>query len=179
MKLGVGLSVALLLSGCPRNAPELAHLRDGAAGSAETATEEFLSSVHMADARRTEQQLLKGFHRLEQGVWRWTARAFSAGLLPPPGSGGHDVQLEFHLVVPEIVISRLGPVTLSARMNGAPAGNETFAVPGEYRFVRPAPAGVLREGEVAKIEFELDKAFWPDEPPKRELGVIAVSVALK
>jgi len=179
MNLGVGLSVALLLAGCPRNTPELALPRDGAAGIPETAPEEFLSSVHMADARRTERQLLEGFHRLEQGVWRWTGRKFSAGLLPPPGSGGKDVQLELHLVVPEIVISRLGAVTLSARMNGAPVGNETFAKPGEYRFVRPAPAGVLREGEVAKIEFKLDKAFWPDEPPKRELGVIAVSVALK
>jgi hypothetical protein len=175
MNLGVGLSVALLLAGCPRNAPELAHLQNGA----ETAPPEFLSSVHMADARRTERQLLKGFHRLEQGVWRWTARKFSAGLLPPPDSGGNDVQLEFHLVIPEIVISRLGAVTLSARMNGTPLGNETFAKPGEYRFVRPVPAGGLQEGEVAKIEFELDKAFWPDEPPKRELGVIAVSVALK
>jgi hypothetical protein len=175
MNLTVALGVALLLAGCPHNAPELAQPRDGAA----TAAEGFVSSLHMADQRQSERQLLEGFHRLEQGVWRWTARRFSVGLLPPPGSGGQDVQLEFHLVVPEIVISHLGAVTLSAWINGAAAGGETFVKPGEHVFVRPVPAGVLREGEVAKIEFELDKSFWPDEPPKRELGVIAVSVALK
>jgi hypothetical protein len=77
------------------------------------------------------------------------------------------------------VIARLQAVTLSARVNGADIGSETYKQPGEYTFVKAVPGAALQAGEAVKVEFELDKALPAGEADKRELGLVAVSVALK
>jgi hypothetical protein len=135
-----------------------------------------LSSVHMGDPRAAA-QLLTGFHALEQGTWRWTARNFSVALQTPPG--GQEMQLEFGFTIPATVIERLQAITLSARVNGADVGSETYEQPGEHVFTKTVPASTLQGGEAVKVEFELDKALPAGDADRRELGVVAVSVALK
>jgi hypothetical protein len=175
-----GLSVLcwalLLLAGCPSNEPELAQPQGGTE-QAQAAPEGLLSSVHMADPRAIP-QLLEGFHALEQGAWRWTARKFSVALLPPPGAT-QQAQLELKFSIPDAVIARLQTVSLTARVNGVEVGSETYDKPGEYTLTKPVPASALQVGEAVKAEFELDKALPPGEADKRELGVVALSVALK
>ncbi len=168
--------VVLLPSGCPSNEPELF---TAPGGTPEAALEpaEFLSTVHLADPRATP-QLLKGFHALEQGVWRWTERVFAVALKPPPAAPGQEVNVELTFSIVEASISRLGPLTLIATMNGSPVGSQTYGQAGDYTFTKPVPADVLTS-ETIEAAFELDKVLPPSGSDLRELGVIAVSVALK
>ncbi len=170
------LAVALLLAGCASNEPDLASPENETAQGA--TPDGLLSSAHMGDPRAAP-QLLEGFYGLEQGVWRWTAKKFVVALQAPSGVEGQNTELEFSFTLPESVISRLKQIKLTARVNGTEVGSETYAQPGEYVFTKPVPAGLLRGGEAAKVEFELDKALPPGEADKRELGLVAVSVALK
>jgi len=167
----------LLLAACPSNEPELATPLSETPESA-ALPDGLLSAVHMGDPRAVP-QLLEGFHGLEQGVWRWTARKFVVALQAPAGGAGQETQLEFKLTLPDAVIARLTGVTLTARINGTDLGSESYQQPGEYVFTKAVPASVLQSGEAVKVEFELDKALPPGEADKRELGVVAVSVALK
>ena len=138
---------------------------------------ELLSTVHMADPRGAV-QLLKGFYDVEQGAWRWTKKAFSVALKPPPPLPDQPVTLELRLTVPELSVQRLQTLTLSATVNGVSVGAETFDKPGDFTFSKPVPAEALT-GEVAKVSFKLDKAFAAGEIESRELGLVATSVALK
>jgi hypothetical protein len=169
--------VLLLLTGCPSNEPELAEPQGGTAQS-EPLPDGLLSSVHMGDPRATP-QLLDGFYGVEQGVWRWTARTFTVAMQAPAGGAGQETQLEFKFTLPEAVISRLKSITLTARVNGAEVGSESYQEQGEYVFEKPVPPNLLAGGEAVKVEFEMDKALPPGEADKRELGLVAVSVALK
>ncbi len=168
--------VVLLLSSCPSNEPELF---TAPGGTPEAALEpgEFLSTVHLADPRATP-QLLKGFHVLEQGVWRWTERVFAVALKPPPAAPGQEVNVELTFSIVEASISRLGPLTLIATMNGSPVGSETYGQAGDYTFTKPVPADVLTS-ETIEVAFALDKVLPPTGSDLHELGVIAVSVALR
>jgi hypothetical protein len=171
--------VVLLLAGCPSNEPELATpLSETPEGAAATTPAGLLSSVHMGDPQAVP-QLLEGFYGIEQGVWRWTARKFVVALQSPSGAAGQETELEFKFTLPDAVISRLGGVTLTARVQGTDLGSEPYQQPGEYIYAKPVPAGVLADGEAVKVEFELDKALPPGEADKRELGLVAISVALK
>jgi hypothetical protein len=170
------LTTVLLLPGCASNEPELAPESEAAENPA--APEGLLSSAHMGDPRAAP-QLIEGFYGLEQGVWRWTARKFVVALQAPSGGAGQDTQLEFSFTLPETVISRLQAITLTARSNGTEIGSETYTQPGEYVFTKPVPAALLQGGGAIKVEFELDKALPPGDADKRELGLVAVSVALK
>lgn len=172
------LLAVVLLAGCPSNEPELAAPQSEPPESAAALPDGLLSSVHMGDPRAVP-QLLEGFYGLEQGVWRWTARKFVVALQAPAGGAGQQTQLEFKFTLPEAVIARLNAVTLTARVNGAGVGSESYPQPGEYVFAKPVPASALQGGEAVKVEFELDKALPPGEADKRELGLVAVSVALK
>ena len=170
------LAATLLFVACPKNEPEL----NPSAGH-ETATTqppaELLSTVHMADPRGAV-QLLEGFYDVEQGAWRWTKKAFSVALKPPPPLPDEAVTLELKLTVSEVSIQRLQTLTLSATVNGVPVGAETFDKPGDYTFTKPVPAEALDQ-KIAKVEFRLDKAFAAGEIETRELGLVATSVALK
>ena len=171
------LGGALIFLACPKNEPEL----NRPAGE-ETATPmpppaELLSTVHMADPRGAV-QLLAGFYAVEQGTWRWTKKAFSVALKPPPPLPDEAVTLELRFTVPKVSIRRLQALTLSAAVNGVSVGAETFDKPGDFTFSKPVPAEALT-GEVAKVSFKLDKAFAAGEIESRELGLVATSVALK
>ncbi len=168
--------LVLLLSGCPSNEPELFTAAGGAQeGAADPA--EFLSTLHLADPRGTP-QLLNGFHTLEQGSWRWTEKVFAVALKPPPVGPGEEVNIELTFSIAEASISRLGPLTLTATLNGSPVGSETYEQAGDYTFKKPVSAEVLAS-ETIEAVFELDKVLPPTGSDLRELGLIAVSVAFK
>jgi hypothetical protein len=177
--LGAAVLLAVLAAaGCASNEPELAETKAAAAEDGAALPDGLLSSVHMGDPRAVP-QLLEGFYGLEQGVWRWTARKFSVAIQAPSGGSGQDSQLEFKFSIPEAVISRVGALTLTARVNGTDIGSESYQKSGEYAFSKPVSASALKSGEAVKVEFELDKALPPGEADQRELGLVAVSVALK
>jgi hypothetical protein len=134
------------------------------------------SLVHMGD-RTMAYQLVSGFHDVEANAWRWTMQRFSVNLRPPARAAQQGAALEFHLTVPPPTIEKLGSITLAASIGGAALAPETYSKAGEYTYRRDIPASVLG-GDSARIDFQLDKAIPPGEADKRELGVVASSVAL-
>ncbi len=165
--------VLLALCGCPQNEP-MTPLEEGA----EEAPTELLSTVNVADPA-AEPQLLEGFYGLEQRAWRWTGGKFAVLLATPPDYATHESSLDLRLTVPSIVIETVGPVTITARVNGTEIGNQTYDAAGDnLLFTSMIPAGVLT-AEPARAEFELDKVIPPSDQDERELGIIAVSIALK
>ncbi len=143
---------------------------DGAAPAA------LLSSVNAADPQ-AEPQLLRGFHGLEQNAWRWTERKFSVMLQPPPP--GQPVIVNLAFTLPGVVTEAVGPITVTARVNGEEIGSQTYPEPGEaQQFEAETPAELIGS-EPAEVEFELDKAMPPSERDPRELGIIVSSVSFQ
>ena len=171
------LAAALLFVACPKNEPELNPPTGQETATPTQPPAELLSTVHMADPRGAV-QLLAGFYAVEQGTWRWTKKAFSVALKPPPPLPDETVTLELRFTVPEVSIRQLQTLTLSATVNGVPVGAETFDKPGDYTFTKPVPAEALDQ-KIAKVEFRLDNAIAAGEIETRELGLVATSVALK
>ena len=162
---------ALALAACPKNEPGIPIEEEPGA-----ATVELLSNVNVADPQ-AEPQLLRGFHGLEQRAWRWTERKFGVMLQPPPP--GPPVVLNLTFTLPGVVTEAVGPVTITARVNGQEIGSQTFADPGENKqFEAKAPEGLLTD-KPAEVEFELDKAMKPGGQDPRELGIIVFSVAFQ
>jgi SAM-dependent methyltransferase len=122
-----------------------------------------------------EVRLLAGWHPAEQGGWRWSERRFSARIEVPRNAAG---LLRLSLTVPDSVIDRLGSVTLSASVEGAPLLPEIFSQPGSCDYVRRVPPDLLRGGEI-NVEFVLDKTLPPSEQDRRELGLVVVSLSLE
>ena len=132
---------------------------------------ELASAVDAADAR-VELQLLKGWHAVEDGRWRWTERQFSVALrVPQPGK---DTVLQLKLALPQSSLDKLQSVTLTATVNGLSLPEETYSTAGEHVFARVVPGGALA-GEVARVDFSLNKALTPGGLDVRELGVIVFS----
>ena len=122
-----------------------------------------------------QDRLLRGLYESE-GAWRWSARTFAFSLDVPEVEPPIYLELEFALS--EILMKDLGDVTLTARVNGEEIGRETYADHGKQRFTKAVPDRLMRPERV-EVEFELDKAKRPNGPADRELGLIAISVALK
>lgn len=167
------VTALLALWGCPKNEP-MTPIEE----VAQEAPSELLSTVNVADPRG-EPQLLEGFYGLEQRAWRWTAGKFAVLLATPADFASHESSLDLRLTVPSIVIETLGPIAVTARVNGAEVGTEVYEAPGDnLLFTSVIPEGVLTV-EPARVEFELDKVIPPSDQDERSLGVIAISIALK
>jgi hypothetical protein len=135
------------------------------------------SMVNMADPS-TATQLVSGFHAVESGAWRWTTRKFAVVLKPPPGSEKIGATLRFRLFISDDQINRLGPITLSADIDGHQLESQTYAKPGDYVYSRPVPPEVLQASSV-KADFSLDKSREPDNVDSRQLGVVASLIGLQ
>lgn len=121
-------------------------------------------------------ELVRGWHELEYGCWRWTEREFAAVLQAP--AGRRDLKLKLRFFLPEAVSARLGPMSVSATVNGATLGSETYTQAGEYVFARRLPRAA-QGGERLLVEFRLDRALPPDEEDPRERGLIVSSLGLE
>src|SRR5439155_10572469 len=104
----------------------------------EEETPRMASAVSMGDPK-TEAQLVSGFHGVEAGAWRWTAKQFSVVLHPPSGSDQKGAKLQLKLTVPSIVIERLKAISLSAAVNGGVLPAETYSRSGGYIYSRDLP----------------------------------------
>ena len=87
-------------------------------------------------------------------------RKFSVVLKPPPGSDQNGATLRFRMYISPDQINRLGPITLSADVNGQQLEPQTFTKAGDNIYSRPVPAEALKDAEV-KVNFSLDKARDP------------------
>jgi hypothetical protein len=134
------------------------------------------SSVNMADPAQAA-QLLNGFHSVEAGTWRWTAKTFSVLLKAPPGSERKGAELALKFYLPDLQIHRLGAMTLSADAGGRALPSRTFTESKDYTYSAHIPAEALQSGFVA-VNFRLDKAAAKLNGDKRELGVVATEVSL-
>ena len=166
----LALAVALLLAACSKSGsdtPAPAPIPDQPSGTA--------SVIQVADPQ-VASQLLKGFHGVEQGSWRWTEKEFSVSLKPP--APGKPATLQLKLSLPEVLLKRLQSVTLKAVVNGVALPSETYTQPGAHVYAQSVPANALT-GESVRVDFTLDKALGPDESDRRQLGVVVSSVALE
>lgn len=133
--------------------------------------------VHTADPRAAS-QLLSGFYGIEQNSWRWTAGKFSVVLRPPRTAAARGATLQLKFTIPEVIVKNLGPVSISASVNGAPLAPESYTQTGQFTYSRSVPPDVLR-GDSAKVDFALDKALPPTAGDQRELGVVVSTIGLE
>ena len=136
------------------------------------------STVNTRDPR-VAGQLLDGFYGIESGAWRWTAKDFSVKLKTPVEAATKGATLRFILTVPQVVIDKSGPVTLSAKVGGTELAPETYSSAGEnLSYQREVPSNALGGSETV-VNFHLDKSFVPGGQDLRELGLVATTIALE
>lgn len=123
-------------------------------------------------------QLVSGFYGVEQNSWRWTAGRFSVLLRPPRTAAANGATLQLKFAIPDVAFPRLKGVSLSAYVNGNVLPPETYAQPGSYTYSRDVPASLLA-GDVARIDFSLDKTIAPTAADGRELGVVVSMVGFQ
>lgn len=126
----------------------------------------------------TAGQLAGGIYAVEGNAWRWTAGDFGIVLAAPRGTSSKDAHLAFAFSIPDVIIRRTGPITLSACVNGSQVGAATYSTAGSEKFSAIVPAALLRESPVA-VDFHLDKRIPSGVLEGRELGVVAESVGLE
>ena len=123
-------------------------------------------------------QLIKGFHDVEAGSWRWTMGKFSVTLSPPPKASERGARLVLRLMVPEPVIQKLTSMKLSASLDGVALAEETYTKAGQYVYSQDVPAQALAK-RVVTVDFALDKFLPPGEADQRELGLVVTAVGLE
>jgi hypothetical protein len=136
-----------------------------------------LASVVVVADSRSAVQLVRGFHNLEGEAWRWTMKSFTVTLRPPAGAAENGAKLELKFVLPEVIINRLGAMTLSAKVNGTDLPPETFSKTGDWVYTREIPASALH-GDAVTVDFAVDKAIPPSEQDSREVAIIVTSIGL-
>ena len=133
--------------------------------------------LHVADPR-ADQQLVSGFHAIEQNSWRWTEERFSVILRPPPDAAQSGAMLTLKFSIPDVVSQKLGAMALEASVGGTPLGKESYTMPGEFTYSREVPANLLA-GESVRVDFALDKSLPPGESDQRNLGIIVTAVGFE
>jgi hypothetical protein len=139
--------------------------------------EDGLASVISVADPADSAQIVRGFSNVEADAWRWSTSKFSVVLRPPPGAAQNGAKLELNFTLHEAVVGKLGPVTLSAAVNGTPVAPETFSQAGDFVYSHDVPASALGS-DVVTVEFSTDKALPPTEKDKRELALIVKSIGL-
>jgi hypothetical protein len=139
-----------------------------------------VSVVRMGDSA-TANQLISGFYGVENtgadNAWRWTGPDFALALAPPL-SPPHGARLLLRLYFPETQIQKLGPMTLTAFVDGQPLAPETYEKAGSYDFVRDVPACFL-DTNVLPITFSFDPYLAKTESEGRDLGAVVLMAALE
>jgi 2-polyprenyl-3-methyl-5-hydroxy-6-metoxy-1,4-benzoquinol methylase len=134
-----------------------------------------LRSRHLTDTGLTA-RLLKGWHVLEQGKWRWTERRFSVELAVPDLASGAAL-LELRFVYPECVKPREGPLRLLTSLDGLSLDEAQYSTSGEHLYRASVPSDRL-QARTAIVEFELNHALPPDATDLRERGIIVTNIGL-
>ena len=98
----------------------------------------------MADPA-TAAQLIGGFYSVEgtgENSWRWTGPEVTVAL-GPPRDARNGARLRVRLYFPETQIQKVGPIRLTAFVDGERLMPETYAKAGNYEFVRDVPQCLL------------------------------------
>ena len=135
------------------------------------------STVNVANPR-TAIQLVRGFHDVENGAWRWTMGKFSVSLHPPKDAAEKGAYLVLKFVIPETVLAKNKSISLSATVNGTPIEAATYSTPGDQEYRKAVPASAVK-GDVVPIEFTLDKFIAAGTLDLRELGVVVSVIGLE
>lgn len=163
----VGCSGPFLLS-CSRRA--------SLAGETEEEPPRLPSSIHTADARASS-QLVSGWHAIEQNAWRWTTKQFAVVLGTPRGAVRNGGILRVAFTVPDVVIARLGSISLSASIREVALAPELYGRQGDYVYERQVPAAAFSADSV-RVDFALSKAIPPGDD-QRELGLVVNRISLE
>lgn len=156
------LSLAVVPAGCRRHRRVTVQTTEEAPSLA--------SVVATADPHAVK-QLMSGFYGVEQNSWRWTAGRFSVLLRPPRTAARNGAVLQLKFAIPDVAFPRLKGVSLSAYVNGTALTPETYTQAGQFTYSRDVPANLLA-GDVARVDFSLDKTIAPTAADRRELGVV-------
>jgi hypothetical protein len=97
-------------------------------------------------------------------------------LYSPPGSEQSGATLTLAFTIPDAAARNLGPVTLTASIDGMALQSARYDKAGSYTFGADVPPSMLTTDSV-KVDFALDKSFRMNGDV-RELGIIAASVGL-
>ena len=136
-----------------------------------------LSTLNMADNSNAA-QLLTGFYGVEAHSWRWAAKEFSVILKTPAGSEKTGAQLTMRMYLPPVQLQMLGPIRLTANLNGHMLPARAFTAPGGYVYSAEIPAQFLGVPLVT-ANFSLDKAVTNMKNDPRELGTVVTAIALE
>ena len=172
--IGIGLAAAMLLapaSGCKKK-------RQPSAAGGQQASTEPATMLGVADPRAAL-QLTKGFHEVENGGWRWSAREFSAALKAPASGTQKGATLLLKFSVMEPSITRLGPLTLSAKVGSTQCPAQHYDKAGEYEYKCDIPPAMLAGAGLVAVDFTLDKALPATETDARELGLVVAMVGFE
>lgn len=173
--LSIAAAGLLMASACGK--PKVPQVANEEEKSPAPAAAPLLSAVRMGDATASK-QLLKGFYAPEDGSWRWTAGSFSIALRPPDGAAQRGATLTFAVSVPEAVVQKTGPVTLTASIGDKVLNTATWSKSGTYTFTADVPPDLLQSDSV-RIDFKTDKNLPPSPTgDRRELALIATSIGL-
>jgi tRNA (mo5U34)-methyltransferase len=115
-------------------------------------------------------ELMDGWHGVEVDGWRWTKQHFSVRVGFDAASNPNKIIVR--LFVPPVLLEHLGPVKLSANVDGRELQPVTLDRAGNYEFARRFRA----EGDHAVMTFSLDKALSPEDGDGRELGLVVASI---
>ena len=132
------------------------------------------SMINVADPADSP-QLVRGFSSVEADAWRWSTSRFSVVLRPPLGSAQNGAKLELTFTLHPGVVGKLGPITVSATVNGTAVGSETYSEAGDFVYSHEVPASALGS-DVVTVEFSTDKALAPTDKDKRELALIVKTI---
>ncbi len=135
-----------------------------------------VSMIHTADPRASV-QLLRGFHEVEEGAWRWAAGEFAVTLRVPKGAAQKGASLIMKFAVAEPSIQKFGSVTVSAKLDTMDLPPEKFTAPGPATYTREIPAAALA-GESVTVVFKVDKFIPSSDADQRDLGVIVQLIGL-
>jgi hypothetical protein len=134
------------------------------------------SVVNVADPADSA-QLVRGFSSVEADAWRWSTSKFSVVLRPPEGAAQNGAVLQLVFTLHDAIVNKLGPVTVSATVNGTPVASETFSQTGDFTYSHDVPASALGV-DVVTVEFTTDKKLGPTEQDRRELALIVKTIGL-
>ncbi len=128
------------------------------------------SSLEMGNPEHAP--LLRGLWEIEADRWRWSGQRFAFRLAPVTQMG---TQVELNVHLPEVILNRLGPLTLSGRANGERLEPRRLAGAGDHLLRWPVP---VRVNGSLELTFALDKVLAPAGEETRELGLIVRGIAL-
>ena len=116
-------------------------------------------------AFRPTVDLLYGWHGIEGGSWRWTEHRFAVALDPAVAW-----RVTMTVAVPELLLERLGPLTLRALANGEELTRDRYEKTGRFDVIADVPAGA------GEVQFEIDKCMPPDVADSRERAIIVAAI---